>query len=563
MKLSLFLTCALFTFSLLGAENLPTPGDEVDLAPFGHMRTWDGNPGVEWDESRDVRRIEVDFVDEREIPSADSLHLEYWVSQWPPVLRGGWTPTDDPWQGEWRAVMASREVRRKTLVYRFLPLTEEENPNARNVPDFRPTFRRMLKFRVRFVGRPGTKTGFRVYGSSRWNMREINVQTGCEGRPGFEAGVTAYNGIIIGSTPLQAEPRGLRFKVLYTEHAPSSHDRTILTIRGGSYAFGVSVNDVIRRKAVYVMPLGVFVGDAAVGENFASWQASGNFRAAEDVISRIARQPEQTLDRAMGEIPALAFTARSGRHPYRYIPLGFPSSREKYGLDFNGNIFINKRSVKAMKEDLGRMLWKGDEIYFRLGTGSVPDFRERELAARQTLLEEYLPIVTTTWQNGEVEYTEEVYVTMLDAPLDDARLRGDEPTLLYMKLSARNPASRPAEAQVWLHVSPAERLELSKGMLLGTGNESGPYARARLRVALEAEAETLELHDLPPAASHTGKAVTLDGLDTGSGIPGSSTSRFRFERWKPPWTRTGCEMPGFRCASRRLSATGRRLRRKA
>ena len=35
---------------------------------------------------------------------------------------------------------------------------------------------------------------------------------------------------------------------------------------------------------------------------------------------------------------------RSGRHPVRYIPVGFVGSREKYGVDFNGNLFGNVRA---------------------------------------------------------------------------------------------------------------------------------------------------------------------------------------------------------------------------
>ena len=40
-----FLLAAL---QLVGAEE-PRAGEEVDLAAFGQARTWDGNPGVEWD----------------------------------------------------------------------------------------------------------------------------------------------------------------------------------------------------------------------------------------------------------------------------------------------------------------------------------------------------------------------------------------------------------------------------------------------------------------------------------------------------------------------------------
>jgi hypothetical protein len=513
MKQKLLLVALVFTSlpCLRGQE--PRPGDEVDLAPFGHTTTWDGNPGVEWDEPRDVRRVEVDFPDGQCIPSGDALKVEYWVSSWPPQPSGGWTKTDTRWQGEWRTVTAGRAVQGKTLACRFAPLSEAENPNARNRPGFTPAFRQTLKLRLRSSGNPVTYSALRVYGNARWNVREINVQSGCEGKAPVETSASAYNGRILDSKPFEANPRGIRLKVLYTEHEPGSNDRTVLTIRtagqveGG--AFGVSVDDVIERKAVYVKPLGIFLGDAAVGEDFATFLDSGTMRPGDDIISRTSRQGEQTVARATAEIPALSLTARSS-HPHhsdRYIPLGFPGSREKYGLDAVGSVFISKRGAKAMKDDLARMRWEGDEIDYQLATGATADFRERAQGVRQKVLDDYLPLVTTEWQTDGVDYQEQAYVTMLEAPLDETRLRGDEPSLLFLKLTAHNSAPKLRQSLAWLHVEPTETLELKDGLLLGTANNAGSYARPRLRAALEAEEGKLELRALPLGASYTGRAV--------------------------------------------------------
>jgi hypothetical protein len=96
-RLLCFMACLLGPTSIsLAAE----AGQDVDIAPYGHAKSWDGNPGVEWDEPRDVRRIEVDFSDLTRIPDAGSLKVEYWVRSWPPQFRGGWTETESPWQGK-------------------------------------------------------------------------------------------------------------------------------------------------------------------------------------------------------------------------------------------------------------------------------------------------------------------------------------------------------------------------------------------------------------------------------------------------------------------------------
>lgn len=489
------------------AQGHPAPGAEVDLASFGHYKAWDGHPGVEWDEPRDVWRVEVDFSRPEDIPSADALEIEYWVRSWPPVPSGGWTKIDTPLQGEWRTIETRREVRGKTAAFHFSPLSEAENPNAKNMPGYAPLFRRTLKIRLHFKSSRSNFRRFRAYSNSRWAVAEVGIETGCEGKRPFKAEVTVYNGYVLGSTALQGIASGVRLKVLHTDHTPSSNDRTILTIRGAPYAFGVSVDDVLQRKAVYVKPLGVFIGDFTVGERFDDFVKSARMRPGEDIISRVSRHPEQTLDNAMGEIPRLALTARAGSHPYRYIPLGFTGSREKYGLDFNGNVFISKRGSKAMKEDLARMLWQGDEIYFRIATGSIPTFRERESGTRQQVLEGYLPLVTTDWETEGIQYEEQAYATLLNAPLDEARLRGDEPSVLFLKLTARNAGSKPREAQAWLLVSPEETLEFEDGALLGTGNQESLYPSPRLRAAFETTTPNPALQNMPPGSAYPGKAL--------------------------------------------------------
>ncbi|PYV35528.1 MAG: hypothetical protein DMG22_02080 [Acidobacteria bacterium] len=491
------LVCVLLTSFQLLATEAPRPGDEVDLAPFGHARIWDGNPGVEWDEPREIWRVDVNFTDAQHVPAEGALSVEYWVSSWPPVPSGGWTKTDTPWQGEWRKVAAHREVSGTRVVFHFQTLSAAENPNAKNTPGFTPSFRKTLKIRLRVSGDSAGYSSLVAYGNSRWSIREINVQSGCEGKPAAQLTATAYNGVILSTTPVEMNPAGLRLRVLYTEHDPGSDDRTIITIRGAEYAFGVNVDDVIERRAVYVKSLGIFLGDATLREEWTAFQASGTMRPGEDIISRTSRHAEQSLNNAIGEIPRLSLTGRSSRHSLRYIPLGFPASREKYGLDFNGNVFISKHSSKAMKEDLASMQWSGDEIYFRIGTGEVPDFRERPLGASQEILDDALPLVTTDWSNQGIEYQEEAYATMLSAPLDDVRLRGDEPSILMLRLRAHNPGPNSSRAAVWFQVSPSEHLELRGQMLVGVGDSPGANREPRLRAVLESEPATLQVRDSP------------------------------------------------------------------
>jgi len=151
----------------------------------------------------------------------------------------------------------------------------------------------------------------------------------------------------------------------------------------------------------------------------------------------VSKQPEQSLERATADVPALSMT---NRRPFRCVPLGFPGNRQKYGLLFNGNVFVSKRDSKLFAEEIARMLWDGDTITYRIGTGVIPEFRERERAARQQMLDDTLPVTITTWSAGGMEYRQEAFATLVSAPLGPAENRGDEPSVLLMGLTARSGA---------------------------------------------------------------------------------------------------------------------------
>ena len=100
--------------------------------------------------------------------------------------------------------------------------------------------------------------------------------------------------------------------------------------------------------------------------------------------------------------------------------------------------------------------------------------------------------------NEGIAYKEEAYATMLDAPLDDSHLRGDEPSVLFLRLQASNPDSRPATAQVWFLVSPQEQLYLKDGLLFGTGDKEGAYPTPRLRAGIAVVQGDIVVRELNP-----------------------------------------------------------------
>ena len=496
--------------------------DRADLAGFGKLKGWAGgdaetvlsrrsaghwsavaekgssksNLGVEWDEPREFNEIRVAF--QSAVAPAEA-EPEYWVSSWPQEEgRGGWTATDTPWVGEWRRVRATRQMEAGRLVFRFEPLTVEENPNAARSAGWAPRFRRALKVRLRFTtAAPPVVAALEVYGTSRYATREILIETGCKGRAAAPVNLEVYNGRIAGTV---AEDRRTRVTVLYTDHQPESNDRTVLTVRSGGFGFGVAVDDLLLHKGIYVRDAGIFLGDATAGCDFRSWLASGRLRPGRDVMTLVGKHEEQSMDHAMAEIPALGMT---NRRPYRYIPLGFVGNRQKYGLLFNGNVFIGKQESKLFKDETARMLWEGNTLTFRVGTGATPDFRERERAATQHVLDDDLPVAITEWMEGGVAFREEAFATLLDAPLDPLANRGDETSVLLLRITATNRGERSENATVWLYPHPAETLRLRDGRL---ENASG-----RLRATIQGSRGAFGIAELPPEADYRGQAARWQG----------------------------------------------------
>jgi len=100
---------------------------------------------VEWDDERDVRELRVRY---RSAPPPDAK-VEYWFRNWPyppPRMPTMEDPVDDLWQGKWLVAESSRECSGAECVYTFQPLTEGENPLAKNLPGSR--YRRTLKIRL-------------------------------------------------------------------------------------------------------------------------------------------------------------------------------------------------------------------------------------------------------------------------------------------------------------------------------------------------------------------------------------------------------------------------------
>ena len=440
----------------------PGIGARINLAEFGRN---DSNGTAEWDEPREFREIIAEFKDPID---PRSVRIEYWSSVWPPPEgRGGWTLAESTWNGRWRKAQTTHLQAGKTHRWTFEPLSEAENPNQKNRPAWKPEFRVALKIRLSGVPAP---VRFEVLGESRWAVQDFYVDSG------VNFAVAIYNGRLISR-------RGNRLTVGFAEHTDGSFDRTVLSFTSGRWRFGVSVDDIVKHRGLLMRESDFFVS-AHPDLTRARWVADGRVRPGTDIRTRVMQRAETSLDRAAAEIPAPAKTANNGRHPVRYVPLGLPVVREKFGLEHNGNLFMSKHGSKLFEDELTGTRWEGDKLRLRIGSGESPDFRERENAATQSPAESGAPVWITRWTQGAMEYEETAFSTVAGASVDAPwTLRGDEPAVALIRLRVLNAGSAAGVSTVHFEVTPDEQLTLRSGAVWGTQD--------RLRYLLQPSAGTL------------------------------------------------------------------------
>jgi hypothetical protein len=141
--------------------------------------------------------------------------------------------------------------------------------------------------------------------------------------------------------------------------------------------------------------------------------------------------------------------------------LGVEAGRQEWALRHNGELFADKRHLKLSGRDAAQLLWPSYRIRFRFGTGDPPDFRERRDGARQTLLEGWLPVVTSRWLDREIEYEQTAFAGLLNGAMtgQDAR-RGDEDVVAMLRFVIRNTTRGDKCARLWIAIAPQEQIDV-------------------------------------------------------------------------------------------------------
>ncbi len=493
---------------------------KFDAIPFTARAGWSSERTYEawWEDPRDLFEIVIVPKPGAQINPSD-IAVSYWQHSWPKTRvpkgelvgsgRSGWLAIDDWTNGRWQEADTVSQSADDAVSIGFAPVNHREFPDQ---VDFPAPFRRTIKLRLSFIGpaQEGIAT-VRAYTDSTWQETDVMVEwNAADGAHGCRSGhLEAFNGEILRVAPLDdramttdgagwqanasaGETAGVCARIRYVVNEdPNSYDRTIVTARCIEAAFSVLIDDVIEDSPLYLPDLGAFVALADSGHTMKAWTAQWQADHPQKLHQRIAALPEQTWENAWRGMPAKARRL--------YFVLGCEGSRQKFGVNPNGDIFLRENFIRRVPgKDTPRIGWEGSELRFEFGLPAEP--------ADRGILEDRLPILGTAWTDHALNIEQECYATWLQRDILAGRWPGDDPVVCMMRFRLTNQADRPRTAMLTLRTvggdDTPEALHLD-------GDRA--FAGERLRCLLDANGQgewvageqglTYRL-ELPPGAGH-------------------------------------------------------------
>jgi hypothetical protein len=466
-----------------GSVQSPLPGQAaVDVAPFAARRTWTTPQDYEiwWEDPRDLCQVVVQFAEDpvRRTGSQQPPDLQYWQQSWPKIRvpkgetvgsgRSGWLAIDDWTNGRWQQADCEVNTQGNTHTYTFRPLNSREFPNE---ADFPATFRRTIKLRLHFEFPAGgsvevedpLQRAVRAFTDSAWRETGVAIEwKSPSGEPeNWDGHLEVFNGYLAAIGPLRGDVAlsgeaawrsavagsatgGIRATIRHAHNEDAnSYDRTIVTVRRHSpgtgpeqQSFSFLVDDVLSGTPVYVRDYGALVSREDAGVRLATFEAAWAQGHEKTLYERIRDLPEQSWEQAWAGMPA------KKRHIY-YV-LGCEGSRQKFGVDPNGDIFLGENFIRRVPgKDTPRLGWSGRELRYGFGfPGSGP--------ADRFLLEGYLPVLRTSWTEEDLCFQQEAYATWLPSDTPSEPMSGDDTVVAMVRIRLTNLGDEPRTARLFL-----------------------------------------------------------------------------------------------------------------
>ncbi len=449
-------------------------GVECDLPDFGRLYSADSANalGVLWWEPRDIQSVTVAYADPVSKDFAESTQIQYWHSSWPeapPEMPAIEDQEDDPWRGKWITASTGIDMGGRQVTYTFRPMQKEENQNAAYLPA--PVlYRRALKIRLQFPGRPPAIKDLRIHSMTNVKSESIRIEMNRSGTDTstMHISMAVFNGRLEKlcgwnwqkndsmesdsscCLHLNGRPKGIVANIKATEELlPGSNEESIVTVRTSKYVFSFLVSD-LNSGSINIPAYDIKVARASDKDE----SAKAGLQRGKTTRQRILGEYEHDYDRARKEIPELDPTRRDPRHTLQnmYLPLAADASWQKFAIIWGGNVLIDKRRSKAKGKEYSRCNWLGEELRWEIGAGLPPQFSRTKDNCQLTILHDYLPVVINRWRNEGLIFEQEAFATLLNGPLSpsDPQRSEQTPSILMMKLTIANPSSEPKNAHLWL-----------------------------------------------------------------------------------------------------------------
>ena len=413
--------------------------NRVDVAPFAARQAWTTPHDYEvwWEDPRDVYRVVVRVAPgvvpgPQEVGAGEArrvrrdTRLEYWQQSWPKVRvpkgadvgsgRQGWLAIDDWTNGRWQQADCEVEREGHGWSYTFRPLNLQEFADEQGFP---ATFRRTLGLRLH-VEQPGVHVeALQAYTDSEWREAQVVVEwKSPTGEPvTWDGHLEVFNGEPLAVKPLtpgvevldvaawrsaveKMATGGIVATIRYAANEDAnSYDRSIVTVRSQAHSFSFAMDEALAGEPIYVRDLGVVVSQAGAGVRLADLEAAWEKNHQKTLYQRVGELPEQTWERAWADMP---------RKRQFYFVLGCEGSRQKFGVDPSGDVFLRENYIRRVPgKDTPRLGWEGGELRYRFGFPAVPP-------GDRSLLDGYLPVIRAAWVDGDLCYEQEAYATWLE-----------------------------------------------------------------------------------------------------------------------------------------------------
>jgi len=457
----------------------------VDVVPFATRQEWTTPCDYEiwWEDPRDLYQVAVQFAPGT-APDPEAVSVRYWQHSWPEVRlpkgdpvgsgRSGWLAIDDWTNGRWQKADCEFEQEGDIWSCTFCPLDQKEYPDER---DFPATFRRTLKVQLH-LREPGAHIqAVQAHTDSKWREAEVAIEwKSPSGAPAtWDGYLQVFNGALEAVEPLTSETTvldtanwqsaiagiatgGIHATIRYANNEDAnSYDRTIVTLRSEGHSFSFAMDDVLTEKMIYVRDLGVLVSRADAGVRLADFDAAWEARIDKTLYKRVHALPEQTWERAWAHMPA--------KRRF-YFVLGCEGGRQKFAVQPGGEILLRENFVRQVPgKDTPRLGWEGKELRYGFGFPAVEP-------GDRSIMDGYLPVIQTTWVDGDLCYEQEAYATWLLGDMRKERMAGDDPVVALVRIRITNQGAQPTPTH--LHLSAAvdeqtpERLKEQDGLVFAT-----------------------------------------------------------------------------------------------